>query len=77
MLSERLRLMFAAERRPLLVRHFVFALALIPIPWFRTGVADLMVVALLFRLPHSAALAMATMFWLSLFSLPLIPLFFA
>ena len=52
MMVERLRLMFAAERRPLLIRHVVFAFALIPIPWFRTGVADLLVVALLFPLPH-------------------------
>ena len=74
---ERLRFLSAATRRPLLIRHVVFAFALIPIPWFRTGVADLLVVALLFPLPHSAALALASVFWLSLFSLPLIPLFFA
>ncbi len=77
MMAERLRLMFAAERRALLIRHVVFALALIPIPWFRTGVVDLLVVALLFPWPHSAALALASVFWLSLFSLPLIPLFLA
>lgn len=74
---QRLRLLFAKERRPLLIRHVVFAFALIPVPWFRTGVVDLMMVALLYRLPHSAALALASLFWLSLFSLPLIPLFFA
>ncbi len=77
MISERLRSMFTAERRPLLIRHVVFALALIPMPWFRTGVVDLLVVALLFPWPHSAALALASVFWLSLFSLPLIPLFLA
>ena len=77
MIIEPLRLLFAEERRPLLIRHVVFAFALIPVPWFRTGVVDLMMVALLYRLPHSAALALASLFWLSLFSLPLIPLFFA
>ncbi len=77
MMAERLRLMFAAERRPLLVRHVVFALALIPIPWFRTGVVDLLMSALLFPWPHLIAMALATVFWLSLFSLPLIPLFLA
>jgi hypothetical protein len=77
MIAERLRSMFANERRPLLVRHVVFAFALIPIPWFRTGVVDLLVLALLFPLPHSAELALAFLFWLSLISLPLIPLFLA
>ena len=77
MIRQRLRPIFSEELRPLLLGHVVLAFALIPVPWFRTGVADLMVVALLFRLPHSAALAMASMFWLSLFSLPLIPLFLA
>ena len=78
MIPERLRLLFAEERRPLLIRHIVFAFALIPIPWFRTGVVDLLLVALLlFPWPHSIALALASLFWLSLFSLPLIPLFLA
>ena len=77
MIPPRLRLLFAKERRPLLIRHVIFAFALIPVPWFRTGVVDFMVIALLYRFPHSAALALALLFWLSLFSLPLIPLFFA
>lgn len=77
MLSERLRLMFAAERRPLLVRHVVFVFALFPILWFRTGVADFLVKAVLFPWPHLITMALAFLFWLSLFSLPLIPLFLA
>ncbi len=77
MIPQRLRSIFAEERRPLLIRHVVFAFALIPVPWFRTGVVDFMMVALFYRFPHSAALALAFLFWLSLFSLPLIPLFFA
>jgi hypothetical protein len=77
MIPERLRPLFAEERRPLLIRHVVFALALIPIPWFRTGVVDLLVMALLFPWPHLITMALAFLFWLSLFSLPLIPLFLA
>ena len=77
MIPQRLRLLFAKERRPLLIRHAIFAFALIPVPWFRTGVVDFMVIAVLYRWPHSGALALASLFWLSLFSLPLIPLFFA
>ncbi len=77
MMVERLRLMFSAERRPLLIRHVVFALALIPIPWFRTGVADLLVVAVVFPWPHMVTMALGFCFWLTVFSLPLIPLFLA
>ncbi len=77
MIRERLRSMFAAERRPLLIRHVVFAFALFPILWFRTGVADLLVMALLLPWPHLVAMALASVFWLSLLSLPLIPLFLA
>ncbi len=46
MITEPLRLLFAKERRPLLIRHVIFAFALIPVPWFRTGVVDFMVVDL-------------------------------
>ena len=41
MMPERLRLMFAAERRPLLIRHLVLAVALFPIPMIRTGWAEI------------------------------------
>ncbi len=77
MIPTRLRQIFAKERRPLLEGHVVLAFALIPVPWFRTGVADLLVIALLFPWPHVATLALAFCFWLSVFSLPLIPLFLA
>ncbi len=77
MIAERLRLMFVAERRPLLIRHAVFALALIPIPWFRTGLVDFLLVSSIIPSPAGPALALAILFWLSLFSLPLIPLFLA
>ena len=44
MIPQRLRPIFAIERRPLLKGHAVLAFALIPVPWFRTGVADLLVI---------------------------------
>lgn len=61
----------------MLIRHVIFAFALIPIPWFRTGLVDFLVVYLPVPWPHTLALALALLFWLSLFSLPLIPLFLA
>ena len=77
MILQRLRPIFAKERRPLLEGHVVLALALIPVPWFRTGVADLLVIAMLFPWPHLVALALGFCFWLTVISLPLIPLFLA
>ncbi len=77
MILQRLRPIFAKERRPLLEGHVVLALALIPVPWFRTGVADYLVMAKLFLWPHMVALALWLCFWLTVFSLPLIPLFLA
>lgn len=77
MIPQRLRPMFAKQRRPLLVGHVVLALALIPIPWFRTGVADLVVVAVVFPWPHMVTWALGFGFWLTVISLPLIPLFLA
>ena len=75
MIPERLRPLFAEERRPLLIRHVVFAFLLIPIPWFRTGIVDLLVVTSIVPSPAGPALALAFLFWLSVLSLPLIPLF--
>ena len=77
MILPRLRPIFAIERRPLLKGHVVLALALIPVPWFRTGVADLLVIAYLFPWPHTVTFALMFCFWLTVFSLPLIPLFIA
>ncbi len=76
MIRERLRPIFAKERRPLLVGHVVLAFALIPIPWVRTGLVDFLVVTTILPSPAGPTLALAFLFWLSLFSLPLIPLFF-
>ncbi len=77
MILQRLRPIFAKERRPLLVGHVVLAFALIPIPWFRTGVADLLVIARVFPWPHMITFALMFCFWLTVISLPLIPLFLA
>ena len=75
MMVERLRLMFAAERRPLLIRHVVFAFALIPIPWFRTGLVDFLVVTSIIPSPAGPTFALALLIFLSVLSLPLIPFF--
>jgi len=77
MIPTRLRQIFAKERRPLLEGHVVLAFALIPVPWFRTGVADLLVIASVFPWPHMITWALGFCFWLTVFSLPLIPLFLA
>jgi hypothetical protein len=75
MISQHLRPIFAKERRPLLLGHVGLAFALIPILWFRTGVADLLVIAVLFPWPHMVTYALGFCFWMTVFSLPLIPLF--
>ena len=77
MISERLRLMFAEERRPLLAWHLALAMVLLPIPWFRTGVVDFLVLVAILPSPDGSTQALALLFWRSLFSLPLIPLFLA
>ncbi len=77
MISERLRCFFAEERRPLIVRHLVFGIGLLPIPWFRTGLVDLLLLSFMIPSPDGPVLAFALLFWLSVFSLPLIPLFLA
>jgi hypothetical protein len=77
MIAERLRLLFAEERRPLLIRHVVFAFALIPIPWFRTGLVDFLVVTSIIPSPAGPTFALALLIFLSVLSLPLIPLFVA
>ncbi len=77
MMVERLRLMLAEERRPLLAWHLALGMVLLPIPWFRTGVVDFLVLVAILPSPDGSTQALALLFWLSLFSLPLIPLFLA
>ncbi len=75
MITERLRQIFAEDRRPLLIRHLVFAIALFPVPWFRTGLVDFLVVTLIVPSPAGPTFAFALLIFLSVLSLPLIPLF--
>ncbi len=77
MILQHLRPIFAIERRPLLKGHVVLALALIPVPWFRTGVADLLLIAYVFPWPHTVTYALMFCLALTVLSLPLIPLFLA
>ena len=77
MISERLRLMFAEERRPLLAWHLALGMFLLPIPWFRTGVVDFLVLVAILPSPDGSTQALALLLWLSLFSLPLFPVFLA
>ena len=77
MISERLRLMLAEERRPLLIRHLVFGLALFPIPMIRTGLAEFSLVLIITPFSQGVGIGIGILFWISLISLPLIPLFLA
>jgi hypothetical protein len=77
MISEGLRLFLAEERQPLLIRHVVLAFALIPIPWFRTGLVDFVVVSSTIPSPAGPSFAFAFLIFLSVLSLPLVPLFLA
>ena len=75
MIAERLRFLFAEERRPLLFRSLVFGFALLLILPLRTGLLDLLAIS--FRVPSltGPAAVFILLFWISLFSLPLILLF--
>jgi hypothetical protein len=75
--AERLRDVFAEERRPLLIRSLVFGIALLLITPVRTGLADLFLVSLMVPSPAGSAMVFVLGLWLLLFSLPLVPLFLA
>ncbi len=77
MISERLRLMLAEERRPLFIRHLVFGLALFPIPMIRTGLAEFSLLLIITPFSQGVGIGIGILFWISLISLPLIPLFLA
>jgi hypothetical protein len=77
MIAERLRLMFVAERRPLLIRYLVFAVALFPIPMIRTGWAEIALVFTVFPFRMPATMGPWMFVWGALLSLPVIPLFVA
>ncbi len=77
MIRERLRPIFAKERRPLLLGHLALALSLVPIPMIRTGWAEIALVFTVFpfRMP---ALAGPLLLLIGLvISSPLAPLFLA
>ncbi len=77
MIPQRLRPIFAKERRPLFLGHLVLALALVPISMIRTGWIDAVLILSTFpsQVPEPVGL------WLLLggtvVSLPLVPLFLA
>jgi hypothetical protein len=75
MISERLRSIFAEERRPLLLRSFVLGSALLLILPLRTGLLDLLAISVRVPSPDGPALLLALFFGLLLFSSPLV-LFF-
>jgi hypothetical protein len=77
MIAERLRLMFAEDRRPLLARHSVFGLALVPVPLIRTGFSEFILVGLIFPSPDGAIFALGLLILFLLVSLPLAPIFIA
>ena len=77
MIAERLRPILAEDRRPILIRSFVFGFTLLLILPLRTGLLDLLVVSFKVPSPAGPAAAFILLFLISLFSLPLIPLFLA
>ena len=77
MIPQRLRPIFAKERRPLLLGHLVLALALVPIPMIRTGWIEFTAVLILFPFQAPPTIGVALLAAGALFSLPLVPLFLA
>ncbi len=77
MIPKRLRPIFAKERRPLLVRHFVLALALVPIPMIRTGWVEFALLLSVFPSQVPGPIGLWFLMAGSVASLPLIPLFLA
>ena len=77
MIAERLRPIFAKERRRLLLGHLVLALALVPIPMIRTGWAE--VALLLSVAPSQVPGPIGLWFFMAgaLILSPLVPLFLA
>jgi hypothetical protein len=77
MIRERLRPIFAQERRSLLLGHMALALALVPIPMIRTGWIEAAIVLSIFppQMPEPVGLYMLIAG--TVVSLPVIPLFLA
>ncbi len=77
MIRERLRTIFAKERRPLLASHLALALALVPIPMIRTGWAEFGAFLALFAFQAPPSIGLGILAAGALFSFPLVPLFLA
>ena len=77
MIAERLRPIFAKERRPLLIWHLVLSLALFPIPMTRFGWAEGALVLFIFPSQMPGPVGLWVLMAGSVVSLPLIPLFLA
>jgi len=77
MIPQRLRPIFAKERRPLLVGHLLLALALVPIPMIRTGWAETALVFTIFPFRMSASTGPLLLVIGLVISSPLAPLFLA
>ena len=77
MIRERLRPIFAKERRPLLMGHLALALALVPIPMIRTGWAESGAFMALFAFQAPPWIGLGILAAGVLFSFPLVPLFLA
>ncbi len=77
MIPQRLRPIFAKERRSLLLGHLALAIALVPIPMIRTGWAEATAVMAVFAFQAPPSIGLGLMAVGVLFSLPLFPLFLA
>ncbi len=77
MIRERLRPIFAKERRSLLLGHLALSLALVPIPMVRTGMAEFGAFMALFPFQAPPWIGLGILAAGVLFSSPLVPLFFA
>ncbi len=77
MILQRLRSNFAKERRPLLLGHMALALALVPIPMIRTGMAEAGAFMALFPFQAPPWIGLGILAACVLFSSPLVPLFLA
>jgi hypothetical protein len=77
MIRERLRPIFAKERWPLLLGHLALALALVPIPMIRTGMAEFGAFMALFPFQAPPWIGLGILAAGVLFSFPLVPLFLA
>ncbi len=77
MIRERLRPIFAKERRPLLLGHLGLALALVPIPMVRTGLIEVAIALSFFPSQAPVPVGLYMLIAGTVVSLPVIPLFLA